>query len=82
MQILPNISGSKGYQTMKLGQLIEYKKKIAFLQKSENNAVEKLFPDSLVKIQNRAYLCLKRLNFYSVCFYFMRSLGLSNCIET
>ena len=31
--MLPNISRSKGNQTMKLGQLIEYKKRNIFLQK-------------------------------------------------
>ena len=31
IQILPNISRSKGNQTMKLGQLIEYNKRKIFL---------------------------------------------------
>ena len=33
IHILPNISKSKGNQTMKFGQLIEYNKKNIFLQK-------------------------------------------------
>ena len=33
IHILPNISQSKGNQTMKLGQLIEYSKRNIFLQK-------------------------------------------------
>ena len=33
MHILPSISQSKGNQTMKLGQLIEYNKRNIFLQK-------------------------------------------------
>ena len=33
IHILPNISKSKGNQTMKLGQLIEYNKRKVFLQK-------------------------------------------------
>ena len=33
IQILPNISRSKGNQKMKFGQLIEYNKKNIFLQK-------------------------------------------------
>ena len=33
IQILPNISQSKGNQTMKCGQLIEYNKINIFLQK-------------------------------------------------
>ena len=31
---MPNISRSKGYQTMKFGQLIEYKGRNVFLEKS------------------------------------------------
>ena len=31
IQILPNISQSKGNQTMRFGQLLEYKKKNIFL---------------------------------------------------
>ena len=34
IHILPNISGSKGTQTMKLGQLIEYNMRNIFLEKS------------------------------------------------
>ena len=33
IHVLPNISKSKGNQTMKRGQLIEYKKRNIFLQK-------------------------------------------------
>ena len=33
IHILPNISQSKGNQTMKYGQLIEYNKRNIFLQK-------------------------------------------------
>ena len=33
IHILPNISQSKGNQTMKFGQLIEHKKRNIFLQK-------------------------------------------------
>ena len=33
IQLLPNISQSKGNQTMKFDQLIEYKKRNNFLQK-------------------------------------------------
>ena len=33
IHILPNISQSKGNQTMKFGQLIEYNRKNIFLQK-------------------------------------------------
>ena len=34
MHILPNISGSKGNQAMKFGQLIEYNMRNIFLEKS------------------------------------------------
>ena len=34
MLILPNISRSKGNQTMKFGQVIEYNKRNSFLEKS------------------------------------------------
>ena len=34
LKILPNISRSKGNQTMKFGQLTEYKKRNNFIQKS------------------------------------------------
>ena len=34
VHVLPNISRSKGNQTMKLGQLIEYKMRNIFLKKS------------------------------------------------
>ena len=34
MHILPNISQSKGNQTSKFGQVIEYNNRIIFLQKS------------------------------------------------
>ena len=37
IHILPNISQSKGIQTMKFGQLIEYNKRNIFLQKSHFN---------------------------------------------
>ena len=33
IQILPNISGSKSNQTMKLGQLLDYNERKHFLQK-------------------------------------------------
>ena len=34
IHILPNISGSRGIQTMKFGQLIEYNLRKIFLEKS------------------------------------------------
>ena len=40
IHILPNISQSKGNQTMKIGQLIEYNKRNIFLQKSSFNIIK------------------------------------------
>ena len=45
IHILPNISQSKGNQTMKLGQLIEYNKKNIFLQKSWGKEAWRLVQD-------------------------------------
>ena len=52
VHILLNISRSKGNQTMKTGQLTEYKMRNIFLEKSYTNVVEKLLPDPFVKNQN------------------------------
>ena len=46
------------------------------------NVVEKLIPDLFLKNQNWAYLWINSLNFYTVCFYWMESWGLSKYIET
>ena len=57
IHILYNISGTKGNQTMKVGQLIECSvKKIFFLKDHTQNMVEKLIPDPLMKNLNLAYL--------------------------
>ena len=45
IRILLNISRSKGNQTMRFGQLIEYNKGNVFLQKSCKNETERLGPD-------------------------------------
>ena len=45
IHILPNISQSKGNQTMKFGQLIEYNKKIFFSKNYAENETRKLVPD-------------------------------------
>ena len=57
MHVLPNISRSKGHQTMKFGQLIEYNR-IFLLENHTHNVVQKLVPDYFLKNQNWAYLCL------------------------
>ena len=55
IQILPNISRSKGNQALKLDQLIEYDKNI-ILKKSYLIVVEKLKLDPFMKNQDWAYL--------------------------
>ena len=50
--ILPNISRSKGNQTMKFSQLIECNIIIIFLKNYTQNEVEKLVPDPFLKLQN------------------------------
>ena len=52
MQILPNITKSKGNLTMKFDQLIEHNMRNIFLENYAKNVVEKLFPDSFLKDQN------------------------------
>ena len=47
--IFPNISKSKGNQTMKFGQILEYNMRNIF---HTQNAKEKLFPDPFIKNQN------------------------------
>ena len=44
IQILPSISRSKGNQTMKFGQLIEYNMKNIFLEKSYTKWRGETFP--------------------------------------
>ena len=45
---LPNISRSKGNQTMKLGQLIEYNKRNIFLQNHAENEAGRLVADLFI----------------------------------
>ena len=52
MHILPSISRSKGNETMKFGQLIEYNIRNIFVEKSYKNVLEKLFADPCLKYQN------------------------------
>ena len=50
--ILPNISRSKGNQTMKLGQLIEYNTRSIFLGKSYADYDGETIPRLFLKNQN------------------------------
>ena len=45
IHILPNITQSKGNQTMKFGQLIEHKREIFFFKNYAENEVVRLVPD-------------------------------------
>ena len=49
IHILPNISRSKGNQTMKLDQLIEYNMKNIFVEKSHAKYAGKIIPKPLSK---------------------------------
>ena len=81
---MTNISRSKGNQTIKFGQLIEYdmKKKKKKRKKSHTqNAVEVLFPDPLLKNQSWPELWINSQKFYTACFYCMPGWGLSKYIK-
>ena len=52
INILPNISRSKGNQTMKLGQSIEYNMRDLFQKKHIQNVAEKIVPDPFINNQN------------------------------
>ena len=52
IQILINISRSKGNQAMKFGQLIEYNLRNIFVVKSYPKCDGEIFPDPYLKNQN------------------------------
>ena len=52
MHLLPNISRSKGNQTMKFGQLAECNMRNIFMKNHTQNVVEKLFSGSFLINQN------------------------------
>ena len=56
IHILPNISRSKGNQTMKYGQLIQYNMRNIFLKKSYIKCSGKPLSNLFQKNQNRAFL--------------------------
>ena len=61
MHILLNISRSKDIQTMKFGQLIEYKIRNILLKNYTQNVAEKLRPDPFLKNQNCVFLWINSL---------------------
>ena len=52
IHILPNISRSKGNQTMKFDQLREHNMRNIFVENHTQNVLEKLFPHPYLKKQN------------------------------
>ena len=64
IHILPNIQRSS--QTIKFGQLIEFKIKDLSLKNHFKKVVKKLFLDQILKSQNWAYLWINSLKFYTV----------------
>ena len=52
IHMLCNILRSKGNQTMKFGQIIEYTIKKKFLKNHTANEVRKVFPDIFLKNKN------------------------------
>ena len=72
VHILPNISISTVNQTMKLGRVIVHNISKKPQKNHTQNVVEIIVSDP--KNQNRAYLWIKRLNIYRVCFSNMSKL--------
>ena len=55
IHILPSISQSKGNQTMKIGQLIEYNKKNIFFKYYAENEAGRLVPDLFLLFKKAQY---------------------------
>ena len=64
LHILPNISRSKGSQTLKFGQLKTHKN-------HTQNMGKNLVPDTFLKTQNLTYCWINSLKFCTVWFYFV-----------
>ena len=74
IHLLPNISISKGNQTMKSGQLIEYNTRQIFLAKSYTECGGETSPRPFFeKLKLSMYLLINSLKFHTVCFYCMPS---------
>ena len=76
MHILPNISTSKGNQTVKFGQLIEYNLRNIFAEKSYTKYTAESIPRPLSKISKWSISLDQQCNVFSVCFYCMLIWGL------
>ena len=79
IHILPNISKRRDNQTIRFVQLIEYKMRNIFLEKSYT----KCDKETILRFKNQywAYLWINSLKFYTTCFYFMPSWELSKYIK-
>ena len=73
MLVLPNISRSKGNQTMKFDRLIESNMKKYFLKKSYAKCGGETNSGHFSEKSNRAYLWIKSPKFYTPCFYWIAS---------
>ena len=73
IQILSNISRTKGNQAIKFRQSIEKNTRNIFLEKSYTNCGAETVPRTFAKKQNLEYLWNMRLRFQTVCFYCMSS---------
>ena len=65
INILSNISRSKGIQTMKFGQLVKYNIRTFFLKNHTYNVVEKLVPDHFSKISKLQVEHISRFTIWS-----------------
>ena len=68
--ILPEISISKGYQTVKLGQLIEYNMRNLFLEKSCTKCTVETSPRPFFK-KSKLSICLDQHSEVSYSFFLL-----------
>ena len=69
--MLPNTSRSKGNQTRKFGQLIEYNMRNIFLEKSYTKFDGETNPRPFSKQSKCSILVDQQSDFYTLCFYCM-----------
>ena len=80
IHVLPNVLKGKGNQTMKFGELLEYKMRNILLGKSYTKCGGETIPSSFSKNQN--WLYLGSLTLHTVDFLVCSSQGLSKYIKT
>ena len=74
MHILPNISRSKDNQTMKFGQLIEYKMRNIFLKKSYTKCGGETSPRHFSKKSKLSISLNRQSKLQTTCFYSYKAL--------